>query len=455
MELTILLDDAITSIQNLEDYYLNQIDSVMEQIEVDAQHYKYGVVLGKYFFSKIIETDDIKISEQEKEILDSILESCDIQQTEENVIVQYKIKNQSEIEKDFELNPHKAQFEYLRLMERPQILNDSTIIMLLVRYEEAIAGILKYLINKYPVAYLSEKTITYAELIAMSSDIKDIKERFIEKEVEDIMRQPLSDWYEIFRSKHKAQFDVKSEEFVKFKEIYYRRNLVVHNQSIVNEIYLSNVNTELKKGNKLDIDKDYLKEAFKLTEKVLYNTFWGLKKVSNKPQQLQESLFDIGFKHMLNLEWELSEHIYKFLKEEKEQSEADKIRSTINYWLSIKNQGRLEEILKEIQEFDISARSGDFKVAKYALLNDYEKVSETLESVIDNEIPASFVETWPLFLQYRETDYYIEFRNNHKDLFAIQDYQPEYLNVDSDEEEILEEFGEQMELIDLDLDDFV
>ena len=149
MELTILLDDAITSIQNLEDYYLNQIDSVMEQIEVDAQRYKYGVVLEKYFFSKIIETDDIKISEQEKEILDSILESCDIQQTEENVIVQYKIKNQSEIGKDFELNPHKAQFEYLRLMERPQILNDSTIIMLLVRYEEAIAGILKYLINKY------------------------------------------------------------------------------------------------------------------------------------------------------------------------------------------------------------------------------------------------------------------------------------------------------------------
>lgn len=448
MELTILLNDAITSIQNLEDYYLHQIDSVMEQIEERAQRYKYGVVLEKYFFSKILETDNIKFSEQEKEILDNVLETCEMQKTEEGVIVKYKLKNQSEIEKNFELNPHKAQFEYLRLMERPQILNDSTIIMLLVRYEEAIAGILKYLINKYPVAYLSEKTITYAELIAMSSDIKDIKARFIEKEVEDIMRQPLSDWYEILRSKHKAQIDVKCDEFLKFKEIYYRRNLVVHNQSVVNEIYLSNVNTDLKKGDELDIDKSYLKEAFKLTEKIIYNTFWGLKKVSDEPQELQEILFNIGFKHMLNSEWELSEHIYKFLKDEKEQSEADIICSIINYWISIKNQGRLNEILKEIQEFDVSARSGNFKVAKYALLDDFEKVSETLESVINDEIPASFVETWPLFLQYRETDNYIEFRNSHKELFAVQDYQPEYLNVDSDEEGILEEFGEQMELVD-------
>lgn len=128
------------------------------------------------------------------------------------------------------------------------------------------------------------------------------------------------------------------------KEIYYRRNLVVHNQSIVNDVYLSNISTTLKKGEKVEVDKEYLKMALKLTEMVVYDTFWGLKKASSEPQQLQESLFNIGFKHMLNMEWELSEHIYSLLKEEKEQSEADRICSTINYWISIKNQGRIEEI---------------------------------------------------------------------------------------------------------------
>lgn len=151
---------------------------------------------------------------------------------------------------------------------------------------------------------------------------------------------------------------------------------------------------------------------------------------------------------MLNKEWKLSEHIFSLLKEEKEQSEANRICSKINYWISIKNQGRINEIEKEIQEFDISARSGEFKAAKYALLDDFEMVSEILENVIDNGIPASSIENWPLFLQYRETENYTQFRNAHKDLFAIQDYQPEYIKIDSDDEELIEVFGEQMESID-------
>lgn len=447
MELIILLNDAITSIQNLKDYYMNQIDFVTKQVDIEAERYKYGVVLEKFFFSKIVQTSDLELSETEQEILESVLETYDIQETDEMGIIQYKLKNQHELEKNFELNPHKANFEYEKLLERPQILNDSTIMMLLIRYEEAISGVFKYLINKYPNAYLHDKTITYAELMAMDSDIKDVKERFLEKEIEEIMRQPLSDWYDIFITRHRAEFDSKSIDFVNFKEIYYRRNLVVHNQSIVNDVYLSNIATSLKKGDRVEVDKEYLKEAFKLTEIVLCDTFWGLKKASSAPQELQESLFDIGFRHMLNKEWELSEHIYSLLKEEKEQSEADRICCIINYWISIKNQDRIEEIIQEIQNFDISARSGQFKVAKYALLDDFEMVSETLENVIGNEIPASFVEQWPLFLQYRETENYIQFRNEHKELFDIQGYQPEYLRVDSEEGETLEMFGEQMEEI--------
>lgn len=275
MELTILLNDAITSIQNLEDYYINQIDVVTKQVNVESERYKYGVILEKFFFSKIVPTVEVEFSEKEKGILKSILETYDIQKTDEMGIIQYKIRNQHELEKKFELNPQKANFEYSRLMERPQILNDSTIMMLLIRYEEAISGVFKYLINKYPNAYLHDKTITYAELISMDSDIKDIKERFLEKEIDEIMRQPISDWYDIFISRHKAKFDNQSAEFIKFKEIYYRRNLVVHNQSIVNEVYLSNVETKLRKGERVDVDKKYIEAAFKLTEMMVYDTFWG------------------------------------------------------------------------------------------------------------------------------------------------------------------------------------
>lgn len=145
--------------------------------------------------------------------------------------------------------------------------------LLLIRYEEAISGVFKYLINKFPDAYLHDKTITYTELMTMNSDIKDVKEKFLEKEIDEIMRQPISDWYNIFITRHKAKFDKESINFTDFKEIYYRRNLVVHNQSIVNDVYLSNTSTSFKKGEKVEVDKEYLEVAFKFTEMVVYDTF--------------------------------------------------------------------------------------------------------------------------------------------------------------------------------------
>ena len=37
MELTIMLNDAISSIQNLENYYMNQIDIVMKQVRKEMK----------------------------------------------------------------------------------------------------------------------------------------------------------------------------------------------------------------------------------------------------------------------------------------------------------------------------------------------------------------------------------------------------------------------------------
>ena len=66
MELTIMLNDAISSIQNLENYYMNQIDIVMKQVRKEMKRYKYGVVLEKFFLSKLFPEADIQITEKEK-----------------------------------------------------------------------------------------------------------------------------------------------------------------------------------------------------------------------------------------------------------------------------------------------------------------------------------------------------------------------------------------------------
>lgn len=437
MELIYILDSAIASIQNLESYYLSQIDVVMMRVKENGEKYKYGVALEKFFFSKAIEEVEIEISEYEKQLLEEILEEYHIEQSDTGVIVQYKLKNQGLIEKKYELNPHKANAEFRKLSEQPEILNDSTIMMLLVRYEEAVAELFRYLIRKYPTAYLNDKSITYAELIKLDTEIKNIRKIFLDKEVDEIMRQPISNWYSLFEGKHKVKFSFQNDEFEAFKEIYYRRNLIVHNQGIVNDNYIANVKTELCVGDKALVNKSYLENAFEIAQIVVYGTIVGLSKLSSNVGGVLNRLFELGFQHMLNEEWRISEYIFGNLLKQKEQDNASLLCDKINYWISIKNQGRIEEIEKEIENFDVSAHRGDFKAAKYALLDKYDKVTEILEEIMGQELQASHIENWPLFKQYRESEEYIAFRERHNDLFEVKGYEPEY--VKAEEEDLLEE----------------
>ena len=265
--------------------------------------------------------EGIEIGDKEKQILDEILEEYKIEENEEGISIKYKLKNTEELQNDYELNPHIAAKEFHRLNEQPKILNESILIMLLVKYEEAIRGLFKDILLKFPVAYLESKTITYADLMKLQTDISIIKNKFIEMEVDEIMRQPISNWFEMLSSKHKIKFLWENNIFDKFKEIYYRRNLIVHNEGIVNQVYLINVSEnytkDIHEGEELRTDEKYINNAFTITQLVLYEMFWELRKISQDKMEVQECLFLMGFEHMIKGEWVLSKFIYNLLVEEK------------------------------------------------------------------------------------------------------------------------------------------
>lgn len=450
MELGFLLEEAINNIQNLKEYYESQIEIVMTKVERELEKYKYGVALEKYFFSKSTKMEEVGIEADERILIDEIMAECNVEENEEGIVVQYKLKNHENLMDEYELDPQKAHKAYVRLIEQPQILSESTLMMLLIKFEETISRLFKYVMLKYPEAYLKDKSITYSEILAIQSEIKVIKSFFVEKEVEEIMRQPLGDWFHILEQKHKASFMFDNKEFDMFKEIYYRRNLVVHNQGKVNDVYIKNVKEEfrkdIRKGEVLTVDKKYLLESFEITQTILYGLFWGIRKLSKDKAQLEQIMFNIGFLHMLNGQWNLSEFIYNLLKQDEDQAEASKLCNKINYWISIKNLNRMDEIICDIEKFDVSAMQGQFKAAKYALLNKHEEVSNILDEILGSGLQTFEVERWPLFIQYRESNEYHEFREKHKEKFEVFGYQPEFMEVASDDE-ALDEFIDELEKI--------
>mgnify|MGYP000858588391 CR=1 FL=1 len=449
MELNYLLQQAIMNIQNLQEYYEYQIKKTESYVNKEIKKYKYGVILEKYFINIILDNKE-PLAKEEQHVIDEIIDTCDADVRKDGVYVKYKLKNIDKLGKKYEFNPRVATTEYIKLIEQPKILNDSTLIMLLVRYEEAISGILRYMISHYPDAYLKDKTITFSEIMAIPGGIETVKKIFLDKEIEGFMRLPLGDWYSTFESKHKAKFLFGKDEFERFKEIYYRRNIIVHNQKVVNDTYISNVKEtcrkNVNKGDILQVDKEYMFTAFSIVKIIIYGTFWGLKKASKEKEIFEKYMFDMAFSHMLNKEWDISEYVYGIMKEDKEQEEASRICNLVNYWISVKNQNRLDEVQEEIEKFDVTAKSAQFKVAKYALLNKFDKVNEILEKVLGKDIPACYIEEWPLFIQYRDSMEYRNLKKTHSKEFEELGYEPDSITVEN-EEGILDKFENNIEQI--------
>ncbi len=222
--------------------------------------------------------------------------------------------------------------------------------LLLIKYEETIAGIFKYIISKFSSVYLDKKMLSYSEILEMNSKIENVKEILLEREVDEIMRMPISDWYRVLKEKHKINFDSLDAVFLEFKEIYYRRNIIVHNNGKVNVSYLNGVGKaqkdNVKLGMRLFVDKDYINRAFNLTYIMIYGTILSVSNINKERYRLYDSFHNYAFQHMIDNEWEMSCYIYQNIMKKKTPaiSSIDMEMWRINYWISLKNLYGMEKI---------------------------------------------------------------------------------------------------------------
>lgn len=240
-----------------------------------------------------------------------------------------------------------------------------------------------------------------------------------------IMRKPISDWYDSFRNKQKACFLFEDNLFDQFKEIYYRRNLVVHNQGIVNEVYLNYIkNTKVKIGEKLNVDSDYLENAFLLTSLMLVDTFFGLRRVADDKDELITWIISYGYDCLVEQKWGKAKYIFRVILQDEGIKAIDKQIAQVNYWIAIKNLEGISAIQDDVNSLDVSAMQLQFSVAKEALLNNYKEVSVLLDQCLRRgEISSYYIKTWPLFNEFRASDEYSDFVEKHKDEFGTGEYE--------------------------------
>ena len=424
--LTELLKNSINQIDNLYDYYLSQEKAINQIINDRLKKYKYGIALVRFFIAQAHPESNIQIKSDEENLIETMLDEFEIIKNDETIRIKYKLKDSFNVKEEYELNPNIAKDEVMRLLQQPTILSESVLMMLLIKYEDSISKLFRYLIEKHPDAFLSDKKISYSELMSMKSNIDYIKDRFVDKEIDEIMREPISSWYDSFQKRQKVNFLFEDNVFNSFKEIYYRRNLIVHNQGIVNDSYLGSVNNaSVKLGDKLIVDKEYLKSAFSLTNMLLIDTYFGMRKFSTNKEEFENWIIDYGYDCLVEKKWSQAKYIFKVILQDKDMQSLNRLVCRVNYWIAVKKTDGIDAIIKEVDSLDVSALQLPFHVAKAALLDDNEAVLENLEKCIDNnEISSYYIKTWPLLEGFRNSTEYQILIDKHKEYMEIDEFNP-------------------------------
>lgn len=429
-----LLYYSLERIASLQNFYESEYEGIIEKANQGKKRNMFGPVVHQYF-SMVVSNDSDNAEEisEFKKRLDSFVE---IVHRPDETTIGYRIKNAEYWRaKGYELNLKKAANKYYQYSDMPIIHGSNTLIMLITRFEEFISNFLAELYMLFPQRYLDDQTICFSEVV--NSSIEEITSKILAHRVDAIMRESYTEWFKIFEN-HKIPLDSYQEEMTILKEMYARRNILVHNSGQVNNSYLSSVEGSSNAiGDVLTVDQGYLANAFSAVNTLIFAIIVGAAKLTKEERnKYLEDVFDSAFEQLCDGKFLLCSKIFKSLLLNKYIDEEHRLMSQVNYWISEIELVGLETVQDEINRFDVSALNPKFSLAKDVLLENYDDVKRKLDDLYSRElIHAEELEIWPLFKKFRTTSQYFKFKTEHADDFRVTTYER---GTDNSHEEICE-----------------
>ena len=254
------------------------------------------------------------------------------------------------------------------------------------------------------------------------------------REIDSLMRRSYIEWFKLFDS-HEIHLKCDNELEV-LKELYARRNILVHNAGFVNQHYISEVpHARVEIGDRLTVDKHYLDEAFLCVQKIIFSIHIASEKlVKERGKDYISYIFTILFERLQNEEYALCEFVYKALYESKYADASTRLMSKINYWIAKRELHGIESIRDEAEKYDMCSNERIYVLAKDLLLDNYEVAMPLLEKLyIRGDVTSFVIKHWPLFKNFRKTKWYAKFVREH-----IKDFEIPTLELDSDQSDLIE-----------------
>ena len=151
----------------------------------------------------------------------------------------------------------------------PKFIREMSLTYLVSNFENYFAKCLLHYYQLEPRALLHSSKITKNEqdkMISYNDVLKcekydEIIGRLIQKELDILMREDIAKIIQYFQKLLKMNID-DAKDFTEFKEIFYRRNSIIHHQGFTNPEYNRKNNLEERVVIHLDTNYKYLENSF-------------------------------------------------------------------------------------------------------------------------------------------------------------------------------------------------
>lgn len=407
-----LLNKSMENIASLRHFYDVQKKYIDKKAKQGMKENRMGFLTDFYFNVTVHGTEKEKKRSTFLNLKKLIERHITIQEiTEKSVIYTVNDENARPF-----INVANAAKEYQKYAEMPIMHGNNTLIMLITRFEEFISDFIKIIYQKYPQKYLDNQTITFSEI--SQNDVEKIRTKIIDREIDGIMRESYTNWFKLFEE-HKMCFKCCEREYEILKELYARRNILVHNSGEVNDSYIKNVpQTQYACGDVLYADEKYLDKAFEAIKTIIFCILIeGVRLQKENKDEYIDDIFEVAFNELIAENYKTCETVFYSLHMSPFVDEKTRYLAQVNYWISKIEISGFDSVKAEIEKLDVSALAESFSLAKCVLLRKYEEATECIENLYyKKELPFYVLEEWPLFKEYRKSAEYNKFKMSHPEL---------------------------------------
>lgn len=166
-------------------------------------------------------------------------------------------------------------------IKQQSFMSEMSLVYTISRLEAFLKDFFKAILIDRPEILKNSNQITWAEALSHSS-MKSLRKTLADREADSLGRGSIDDAVKIIHSKaniNMANFDKWNE----VRECIYRRNLIVHNRSVVNAIYIGKVKGPHNVGDHLSVDAMYINSAVeKIIELINFMHLVALNNLKNK-----------------------------------------------------------------------------------------------------------------------------------------------------------------------------